>query len=114
MTNRSKKFVWVVIHCEYVARGPGLDDDLLPFTDEMVFHVASTRRAAEKYVRVLHVSTHSWWKVEKRLVNQPDYDADDRPERHFYNYRGKPRSKEPRSAALPQFQKWQLELAKRG
>lgn len=97
--------VWVIVHCEYFARADG------PFVDEMVFHVAGSLAAVQRYVRRHGVSPHSWWMVEEREVDQPDSDADDRPRKHFFTHRGQPRKSAPELAARRAFDKLQREEA---
>ena len=94
-----KPVVWVVIHCEYLPR------EDLPYIDEMVFHVASSLKAAEHYLRPLHVDAYSWWKVERRSIDLPE----DNPARHYYTYRGAPRKSPPHAAARRAYDKWQEE-----
>jgi hypothetical protein len=103
----AKSSVWVVIHCEYMQRGDKPCKN--PLIDEMVFHVAGALRAAEKYIKERGVSPYSWWKVERRLIDEPDSDADDRPETHHYNYKGKPYTSAHGKAALRAYHKWQEE-----
>ena len=101
--SKRKSSVWVVIHCEYFQRRSKPDSKVLPVTDEMVFHVAGSRRAAERRIQATFVIAHSWWKIERRVVDEPDSDADDSPETYFYNHRGKPQSSAPHSTALRLF-----------
>lgn len=99
--------VWVVIHCEYFARTSDPKDGA--FIDEMVFHVAGSVAAAERYVRKHHGMPHSWWMVQRRLVDERDCAADDQPETHFYNFRGVSRKQPPHESALRAFEKLQRE-----
>lgn len=96
---RSSRFVWVVIHCEWAGT-------IESFTmDEMVFHVSSTRRAAEKYVLRLWTTPHSWWKVQRYRVDCQDIDEDDRPLTHYFRHTGKPVKSPPHAWALRQFKR---------
>jgi hypothetical protein len=73
--------------------------------DEMVFHVSGSLRAAERYVRPHHTSSYSWWKVERRVIDENDFDADDCPVTHFFDFRGRPRKNPPHAAARRAFDK---------
>jgi hypothetical protein len=107
--NKEHNCVWVVIHCEYMQRGRRPSQTVAPLVDEMVFHVASSLRAAEKYIADRGVAPYSWWKIERRVIDEADFDADDRPQRHEYNYKGKPLTKRHAEAALRAFFAWQAE-----
>jgi hypothetical protein len=100
-------YVWVVIHCEYVPRTDTPDSE--PFSDEMVFHVAGSLAAVQKYVKRHGTSEHGWWMVEKRLVDQDDWEADDIPQRYYFNYRGQPRQSPPYKSARRAFDALQRE-----
>ncbi len=63
--------------------------------DEMVSHVASSLRAAAGYVRVVQGMPFSWWKIQRRMVDETDSDADDRPETRIYSHNGKLLKTEP-------------------
>jgi hypothetical protein len=95
----------VVIHCEFFPRSDG------PIIDEMVFQVAGSLRAAERYIRHAQGMPYSWWKVEHRVVDEEDYDKNGSPARHFYNHKGLLRKKEPHSSAMRAFEKWQQQEA---
>jgi hypothetical protein len=100
-----KSIVWVVVHCELM--GP----TEAPHIDEMVFHVASLLAAAERYLRRLFVAPYSWWMVERRVVDEADTDADDSPQRQYFNYRGQPRQSPPHKAARRAYDKSRQEAA---
>lgn len=71
----------------------------------MVFHVASSLKQVEKYVRDHHVMPYSWWKVECRVLDE----LSDKPETHYFDYRGQPRKSAPHASALRAYEKWQAE-----
>lgn len=98
-----KQIVWVVIHCEFMQRGNKPSSGL--FIDEMVYHVAGSLGDAERFIRARGVMPYSWWKIERRVVDESNVDADDSPERHFYNHNGKPCKREPQLAAMRAFRK---------
>ncbi|MBX3413723.1 MAG: hypothetical protein KF708_13615 [Pirellulales bacterium] len=101
--------MWVVIHCEYFpTTAPPCER---PWIDEMVFHVAGSLRVAEEYVRIHQGMPYSWWKVERRAVDEADSNADDRPVTTFYNHRGTKRANPPHAWARKAFDKWQAEEA---
>jgi len=105
--SRRRSVVWVVIHCEYMPRSDDPSDG--PFIDEMLSHVAGSLRAAERYVREAQGMPHGWWMVQRRVVDEHDFDADDRPETIFFNYRGVKRKSPPHVAARRAFDKLQRE-----
>ncbi|MBK7876077.1 MAG: hypothetical protein IPJ77_10035 [Planctomycetes bacterium] len=55
--------VWIVTHVEYAGCTTH------PHLDRMVFHVASTRRAALAWIRKIHVEPGTWWEL---LAFEPD------------------------------------------
>jgi hypothetical protein len=95
---------WVIIHCEYFPTS--VPPCAHPWMDEMVFHVASSLHAAERYMRLQHVAPYSWWKVECRQLDEVD-----RPVTSFYNYRGIARKSPPHALARRAYDKWQIESA---
>ena len=88
--------VWVILHCEWVRK----PEDR--FIDEMVFHVASSLKAAECYVRELQGMPKSWWKIERFPL---DKSVDAAQETRLYNHKGTPR-KSPMNAAFRYFEKY--------
>ena len=101
--SKERANVWVVIHCEYMQRGAKAEDGA--FVDEMVFHVAGSLRAAAKYVRVVKGMPFSWWKIQRRVIDETDFDADDRPETRIYSHNGKLLKSEPHATAMRAFKK---------
>jgi len=85
---------WVVIHCEFM----GTSD--APRMDEMVFHVASTRRAAERYIKSRFVSPFSWWQVQNYRV---DIDEVDEVNTLFYSHKGRQMKSPPHKFAMHHF-----------
>ncbi|HEY2838644.1 MAG TPA: hypothetical protein VGJ26_05830 [Pirellulales bacterium] len=100
--------VSLVIHCEYFQMNEAPCKH--PRIDEMVFHVAGSLRTVQSYVRKSWTSPHGWWKVEQRLVDETDHDADDRPVTHYFNYRGTPCKNLPHASARRAFDKWQEQV----
>lgn len=64
MTRTLAERLWVVIHCEIMQIGAD------PIVDEMVFHVSSTRRKAEEFVKERGVMPYSWWRVQRFTVDE--------------------------------------------
>jgi hypothetical protein len=89
---KSNRTVWVVLHCEYM-RNPKHQ-----FIDEMLFYVASSLAAAERFIRRSMVDRHSWWEVQRRFLDVEDDDK--MPEKHFYSHTGKPRKSPPHKQAM--------------
>jgi hypothetical protein len=57
-----------------------------PRLDSVEFHVSSSLRKAEKYVREHHVASHSWWQVHPYLLDDPEL-VEGR-EVYYYSHRG--------------------------
>ncbi len=109
--SKHKRVVWVVIHCEFMPAPH--DPDSRPIIDEMVFHVSGSFRAAGLYVKSrTEMAPYGWWKVERRVVDEEDFEADDQPEVRYFNSRGQSRKKAPQVAALRAYDKWQEEEAR--
>jgi len=106
--SKRHRTVWAIIHCEYMQ--VTLNPNGQPWMDEMLFHVASSFAHVERYVRTMKTSPHGWWKVERRVVDEQDFDADYDPETFYFNYQGHPRKNPPHSSALRAYRKWQAEM----
>ncbi len=98
MPRASDRSVWVVLHCEYMR------DPKHRVIDEMVFHVASSPRTAERFIKSRWVSPYSWWEVQRRLLDVADDDVV--PKKHFYNHRGQPRKLPPQKQAFRAYEHW--------
>ncbi len=89
--------VIVVIHVEIMA--PHGE----PSIDEMVLHVSSNWRTAEKYIRETIVAPYSWWKLQQFTL---DRRIDDPPTR-LYSHTGRKLKNPPYRFAIKQWEKWQ-------
>jgi hypothetical protein len=85
--------VWVVMHYEIL----GLKGRTR--VDSMQFHVSSSRRKAEEYVRGIWVSPYSWWQVHPYVVDDVNwlYEGE---EVYYYSHRGKPLRTAPSKQAM--------------
>jgi hypothetical protein len=98
MSKPRRNDLWVVVHCEIMGTSKH------PHVDEMVFHVASSRPKAERYLRASVVAAYSWWKLLRYKLDDPDsYDA---AETLFYTHKGKPVASPPIKLAFARFKKW--------
>jgi hypothetical protein len=95
---RPTKTVWVVMHYEYI----GSPD--CPQIDALQFHVSSSRREAEVYIRRGCVDAHSWWQVHPHVVDTEDL-MNEGDEVYYYSYRGARLKFAPHSRALTAFRK---------
>ena len=83
------------MHCEIM----GSPD--APRVDSLQFHVSSSLKKAEEYVRSMGVEAHSWWQVHPHVV-----DADDEgDEVHYFSHRGTRLKSAPMDRAIKAFHK---------
>jgi len=94
MPRKPKRVAWIIIHCEIVEAG---------FYDEMIFHVASSRRNAERYLATHEMVTHSWWKVEAHPLDCDDYPE---PAIMYYSNKGRPLKSVPDKKAWAAYDRW--------
>jgi hypothetical protein len=93
-----KRTVWVVMHYEYI----GLPE--CPHVDALQFHVSSSKRKAEAYIRRVIVDAHSWWQLHPHGIDSQDYLMEG-DEVYYYSYRGAHLRSAPHKRALTAFQK---------
>jgi hypothetical protein len=96
-TGKQSREVWVVLHCEYM-RNPKHR-----FIDEMLFHLASSLKAAQRFIGRARVGAYSWWEVQRRFLDVADDDVT--PETHFYSHTGRKLNKPPQVRALNAYKK---------
>jgi hypothetical protein len=87
--------VIVVIHAELMAPTG------MPLIDEMVSHVASTWKEAEKYIAGREVAPYSWWKLEQRTLDREEQE----PVTRYYSHRGRLLARAPHRQALKAFER---------
>jgi hypothetical protein len=90
--------VWLVSHCEVFKVQPTFQ------IDEMPFHICSSLRRAEEYIRSLSMSDYSWWYLAEFSIDDPDHDKFARSIR-VYNHLGKQINKTPLNRAVKAFLK---------
>jgi hypothetical protein len=95
MKSQGKRRVWVIIHCEIFHFGKEY------VVDEMVFHVSSSKRKAESYVKEACVSSYSWWKVQYFDVDQ----SNEKEVCFYYTYKGKAVTSPSSKQAIANFKK---------
>jgi hypothetical protein len=91
---KPKRTAWIIIHCEIFEAG---------FYDEMIFHVASSWRKAERYLVTHEMVMYSWWKVEVHGMDRNDYPE---PLITHYSNKGKPLKSAPDKKAWAAFERW--------
>jgi hypothetical protein len=91
LARNRKQTVWVVLHYEIM----GAPDS--PRIDSLQFHVSSSLKKAERYIRSTGVDAHSWWQVHPYVL---DGDGDEGVEVHYYSHRGTPLKIAPMSRAF--------------
>jgi hypothetical protein len=94
---KRKRTVWVVMHYEIM--GPAD----VPYIDSVQFHVSSSLKKAEAYVRATWVSAHSWWQVHPHVVDAADFDEG--REVHYYSHRARQVQAAPTKRAFTEFSK---------
>jgi len=91
--------VWVVIHCEIVQPADA------PVVDELVFHVSSSRKMAEKYVASWHgIAVYSWWKIQRHFIDE-GLDEDRFGPFSCFTHKGKPIASPPIKRAIALFER---------
>lgn len=96
MTAR-KRTVWVVMHYEIM----GLLGSYR--IDSVQYHVSSTLKKAEEYIRGTGVDSHSWWQVHPHVVDAVNFDEG--VEVYYYSHRGTRLNSAPMSRAIVAFKK---------
>src|SRR5215207_9613275 len=79
---QTKPTIWVIMHYEFM--GPPQS----PYLDSVQFHVSSSLKKAEKYIRDHVVDGHSWWQVHPHVLDAGG--IDEGSEVHYYSHRGTP------------------------
>src|SRR5262245_8297447 len=74
------------------------------YIDSIQFHVSSSLKKAEKYIRSSIVDAHSWWQVHPHMLdaNGEEVDGD---QVYYYSYRGARLKSAPISRAMRAFAK---------
>jgi hypothetical protein len=97
---RGKQIVWVIMHYEFM----GLPAS--PYIDSVQFHVSSSLKKAEKYLRSTGVDAHSWWLVHPHVLDAAGDDLDtEGNEVYYYSHRGTSLKSAPIGRARIAFQK---------
>jgi hypothetical protein len=89
---KRKKAIWVVVICEI--------GDSSHHVIETISHVASSLRLAETNLREGWTAPFSWYRVERRLVD--DSDSDPREVR-YYSHKGRALKAAPEKRAIASF-----------
>lgn len=90
MLSKRKITVWLIMHYEFMFEGK---------LDCLQFHVSSTLKKAEAYVKKSRVMPYSWWQVHRYVVD----DYADSDEVYYYSYLGRRLKKAPHDQALRAF-----------
>jgi hypothetical protein len=78
-----------------------------PHLDSVQFHVSSTLKKAEKYMRIGSVAAHSWWQVHPHTLDADGGDwLYEGEEVYYYSHRGTPLKSAPVHRALAAFRKY--------
>lgn len=95
-----KQVIWVIMHYEVM----GLPEN--SHIDSVQFHVSSSRKKAEEYIRSSGVASHSWWQVHPHLLDAKGDDAVvEGKEVYYYSHRGAPLKSAPIRRATNAFRK---------
>jgi hypothetical protein len=87
---KRKQTIWVIMHYEII--GPDS-----PHPDAMQFHVSSSLKKAEKYIRTQYADSHCWWQVHPHVL---DTKGDEGAEVYYYSHRGTPKKSPPPSSRV--------------
>jgi len=82
MPNKKKTIVWLIMHYEFMFEGT---------LDCLQFHVSSTLKKAEAYVKKSGMMPYSWWQVYPYVIDEHG----DGDEVYYYSYKGKRLMKAP-------------------
>ena len=94
---KDKQIIWVVMHYEYM----GLPDS--PRIDSVQFHVSSSLKEAEKYIRGGGVESHSWWQIHPHVLDAEELSEGDVV--NYYSHRGRHLKSAPFARAKAAFLK---------
>lgn len=98
---KDKLVVWVIMHYEFM----GLPTS--PHVDSVQFHVSSSLKKAEKYIRSTRVVAHSWWQVHPHVLDAAgDALNTEGDEVYYYSHRGASLKFAPMRRAGNAFQKY--------
>jgi hypothetical protein len=91
--------VWVVMRYE-IFHGE--------VVDSVEFHVASSLKAAERYMKQVHVAPYSWWQVHPYVVDHDlKRDGWEGEDVYYYSHTGRPLKAVPTRRAISAFQRAQ-------
>jgi hypothetical protein len=93
MKSKPPSTVWLIMHYEFMFEGK---------LDCMQFHVSSTLKKAEAYVKKSGVMPYSWWQVHRYVVDEHG----DGEEVYYYSHQGRRLNKAPHDQALRAFWKY--------
>jgi hypothetical protein len=97
---KDKQTVWVIMHYEFM----GLPT--APHVDSVQFHVASSLKKAEKYVRSSWVEAHSWWQVHPHVLDAEGEELSTEGDQvYYYSHRGSKLKSAPMKRAAKAFRK---------
>lgn len=97
MKKSKRSIVWVIMHYEIM-----FDDHI----DCLQFHVSSTRKKAEEYIRESGVTPYSWWQIHPhRIDHDSRVDGEEGVEVFYYSHTGRPLKKVPQKKALVAYQR---------
>lgn len=91
MAAKKQNTVGVVMHYEIMGVEPHV------YVDSVQFHVSSTLKKAERYIKRCWVCPFSWWQVHPHIV---DADGDEGDEVHYYSHKGKALRQAPTKQAI--------------
>jgi hypothetical protein len=95
---KRKRTVWLVMHYEIMGRPDA------PEVDSLQFHVSSSLKKAEAYIRSVWVNAHSWWQVHPHVVDTADFEEGE--EVHYYSHRGTKLRTAPTKRAIIAFRRY--------
>ena len=79
--SKKKQTVWVVVHYKFMGVEPCVR------IDSVQFHISSSRRKAETYIREGWVVSWSWWQVHPHVLDAKPGEVEGE-EVYYYSHRG--------------------------
>jgi hypothetical protein len=95
---KRRKTVWVVMY-HYFMRFEGE-----VIAENSLFHVASTKRQAEEYIRSRNPPSSSWWEIHPKILDCRDV-VGDRYDIFYYTHKGNPSQSYPYAKAERAFRR---------
>lgn len=95
---KRRKTVWVVMHYEYIRWGRSM------LVDGVQFHVSTSLRKAEEFIRGMWVYPFSWWQIYPYVLDDDDFVTEGETI-YYYSHKGTPLRRPPYKRAETAFKR---------